>query len=376
MIDEKQKRPTVVAHDTPLMGSATNFPEQHYTTPEQKMQEELQKKFTPKRENSEYLSKVYKNLYYDKKADRVFFCGTDLGFVVSGEDTKLYSANFCKDRLCPMCNWRRSLKVFGQVSQIMDNMPEDYEYLFLTLTVRNCTSDELPDTIQALFDGWRYLYNKNPEFKKVIKGTFRAIEVKKEDTLLKKNGKKNRDFFHPALMESFIASRADYWHPHIHVILAVPKSYFQRAYYITQARWTEMWRKACKIEYDPIVHIEKVYLKDKDGNKIYEGIDKGKAVAEAGKYAVKDSDYLVLDDLDESSKRVQTLLDSLTGRRLCGFTGVFNEVRKKLALDDAENGDLIHTDQDTGEIRDDIATVLYRYKWRAGAYAMIDREEI
>ena len=67
------------------------------------------------------LSESYKRLGLEKKSFRVSECGTFLEFkkFVDGS-LKLNGANFCKVRLCPMCSWRRSLKIFSQVSEIMN----------------------------------------------------------------------------------------------------------------------------------------------------------------------------------------------------------------------------------------------------------------
>ncbi|HAT4163561.1 TPA: protein rep [Clostridium perfringens] len=92
-----------------------------------------------KKLNNLELAESYKRLGL-KKAYRVKECGTLLSFKrIDEELKKLFKANFCKDRLCPMCTWRRSMKIFGQVSKVMDRALEDKEYrfLFLKLTVKN-----------------------------------------------------------------------------------------------------------------------------------------------------------------------------------------------------------------------------------------------
>ena len=320
-----------------------------YSTTLQNLQEEISERFQNKKAHSEYLSKIYNELCFESKASRVFSCGTFLEFKVSEKEAKLQNANFCKDRLCPMCNWRRSLKIFSQVSTVMDNMPDEYEYLFLTLTVRNCETSELKETIDALLDGWRFLYNKEKVFRKAVSGSFRSLEVTRNDD----------------------TSSAFYgtFHPHLHCILAVKKSYFKK-HYITQKQWSELWKKACDLEYKPIVHIEKVYLKDSNGKKLKDEIDLKKAVVESSKYAVKSSDYLFKDRFELSCDTVEALLGALSGRRLCGWTGVFNDVRKKLKLDDAEQGDLVITSEDEN-IREDVACMLVRYQWRCGSYVSL-----
>lgn len=68
--------------------------------------------------------RIGSNKYY-----RVLDCSTFLEFrLTTVNDLKLTNANFCKVRLCPMCSWRRSLKIFGQVSKVMDYVEENYNY--------------------------------------------------------------------------------------------------------------------------------------------------------------------------------------------------------------------------------------------------------
>lgn len=348
MIDSKIKSSIGLPSDEALSGRFNELCG-YYTASLQSLQDEIEKKFVGKKEQTDILGAVYSVLDMENRSRRVLDCGSFLEFKVTEEKAKLQHANFCRDRLCPMCNWRRSLKIFAQVSKVMDALQaEGYQFLFLTLTVRNCSADELPSTVQALYDGWRYLYNKNKEFKSVIAGTFRSLEVKRK----------------------LDVPMSDPWygtyHPHLHCILAVRPDYFTGRNYISQKRWTKLWRDAVGLDYDPIVHIEKCYLKDENGKKQTEGIDIGKAVAEATKYAVKGSDYLNGEDIGLSAETVQHLLDALTGRRLCGWIGCFQKIRKALDLDDCENGDLVHIDDDS--IREDVACMVVRYSWRAGAY--------
>lgn len=56
--------------------------------------------------------RIGSNKYY-----RVLDCSTFLEWKYYFEinEKRLAKANFCKVRLCPMCSWRRSLKIFGQV---------------------------------------------------------------------------------------------------------------------------------------------------------------------------------------------------------------------------------------------------------------------
>lgn len=298
------------------------------------LQGEVDQRFQPKKCASEKLSSVYRSMNLLGRASRVRDCGSFLEFHVTESEKKLHLSNFCKDRLCPMCNWRRSLKIFSQVSRVMDFLEsQGFNFLFLTLTVKNCSSDDLPCTCQMLFDGWRNLYHEKSVFQKSVFGTFRSLEV----TRNKKTGE---------------------FHPHLHVVLAVKPDYFKHGY-ISQTQWAELWRSCCSLEYTPIVDIRRI----KDDSKGISG-----AVAEVAKYAVKSSDFLD-GTFSECTSYVSSFISALSGRRLCSFTGVFSKVRKQLSLDDVENGDLIHVDSDL--LRPDVAYMIVRYSWKAGVYVRV-----
>ncbi|MEQ6219808.1 protein rep [Levilactobacillus brevis] len=52
---------------------------------------------------------------YDVKAVNLAI----LRFRKIGEHLKLYQTWFCKKRLCPLCNWRKSMKNSSQLKQII-----------------------------------------------------------------------------------------------------------------------------------------------------------------------------------------------------------------------------------------------------------------
>ena len=284
------------------------------------------------------LAESYKRLGL-KKAYRVEECGTLLSFKKIEEDLKkLFKANFCKDRLCPMCSWRRSMKIFGQVSKVMDRALEDKEYrfLFLTLTVKNCTGEELSKVIDKMFKSLELLF-KRKEVKNIVIGYFRGLEVTHN---LDKNSK---DY--------------DTYHPHFHIILMVNKSYFnQSREYISQKKWTELWKDCLKVDYTPIVNVKAFKTASKEQTR--------KSICEVAKYTVKDNDYL-FEDIKMTDNTVAILNNALKGRRLIAFGKEFRKIHKELNLDDAEKGDLINTDVDD-TVRLEIEEIIENYKWNFG----------
>lgn len=309
-----------------------------------------------------------------RRARTVDGCGTFLEFHLSPEGKYLSQANFCKDRFCPLCNWRRSLKVFSQVSGVMDYLaPRGYRYLFLTLTLRNAWEDNFADTVQALYDGWRVLYHdymrvadsarcKEKRLKGIIKGTFRALECTISD------GEKSPDW------------RGSF-HPHLHVILAVEEDYFRHGRYLTTAQWRDIWRNCCNLDYNPQIDIQAVKPKaETSGADLSDGLKEisyESAVAELSKYPLKDADFLT--DYGNGfgpTRNLRGLIKGMSRRRLVGMTGCFREAAQALKLDDAEEGDLINVGPE--EIRTDVRNLIVRYHWRCGAYVerIISEDEL
>ena len=178
-----------------------------------------------------------------------------------------------------MCNWRRSLKIAFQNKRIIEvaNEREKLKWVFLTLTVRNCKGSELKPTMDEMMKAWNN-FSRYAVFKKAVKGYFRTMEVTR-----------NHDFK---------SKSYGTYHPHFHVLLAVPNSYFQGKNYVKQATWAELWGKAMKLDYTPIVHVAKVKPKaelaemTEYDQQLKEHMALEKAIYETSKYAVKDSDVI------------------------------------------------------------------------------------
>lgn len=280
-----------------------------------------------------------------KKAKRMFDCGNYLVFKMKDGTLKLYQAYFCKVRLCPMCNWRRSLKIAFQNKQVIEvaNQREKLKWIFLTLTVQNCKGSELKQTMDDMMQG----FNRLMKYKKVqgiSVGYFRTMEV-------------TRNY-------NFKSEWYGTYHPHFHVLLAVPTNYFGKNY-ISQKEWVELWGKAMKLDYAPIVHVKKVKPKKEIvemteyDDELKELMALEKAIFETSKYAVKDSDVIRGDKVTGSNLETVVDLDkALAYKRLIGYGGLLKKIHKELNLDDAENGDLIHVNDEQDEIANGAVDVM------------------
>ena len=268
-------------------------------------------------------------------------CGNNLLFSVNDKNEKKFKgAYFCRLRTCPMCNWRKSLKMFGQTNKIANKILEQNSstrFLFVTFTVKNCPAEKLEETINLMNQGFKDLTNKNrkiscsAKFKNNMLGYMRAIEVtynQQEDT----------------------------YHPHIHCIFAVKAGYFKGNSYIKKSDWQYIWGECCNTEYEPIVKVQTI----KNST--------AKAVAEVAKYPVKMDE---LANYDNENKAIQALIvftKILKGRRLITFGGVFTEARKQLKLDDVETGDLINLEDEQKENFQEVKKVLFMYNVKVGCY--------
>ena len=272
---------------------------------------------------------------------RMMDCGAYLKFAVSPSgDKRLFSANFCRDRMCPGCQKRRSLVIFHQVKNICSSIQKDfptYKYLLLTLTVPNVKADQLSDEIKHLHASWKRMSDR-AFFKKSIKGWFRALEV------------------------TYNGDRDDF-HPHIHVLLCVPSGYFKKNY-INQKQWLEHWRNATR--YPNITQVDVRAIRPNPKRPDSDSISS--AAAEVGKYATKPSNYVCRAPDGKyyaAHKIVRELAEGVARKRLIAFGGILKEYHLKLQQDDVESDsvDLINVGDDVTSID---AVMVQVYRWNVG----------
>lgn len=305
------------------------------------------------------------------KAARLRGCGQYLEFVEDAQGNKrLTRMTSCRVRLCPICSWRRSLKVYAQTKEIVDyiaGQSQDYRYIMLTLTVRNCTGDELNATLDNLLGAWNRLVRLDA-VARAAKGWYRSLEVVHDvypvitpemyhgDTARHiKSRKKWYDAHGYGIGDA--NPNYDMFHPHIHALLVVNKSYPTGRDYISQRDWAAMWRQSLRVNYNPRVDVRFV------AGETMEQLNK--AVCEVAKYACKDSDYIVPDDWDLTVATVRMLNDALAHRRLVAYGGVMRRVKQMLKQDDVDSGNLVDVgDADQPELVGDTRTV--RYWWYSG----------
>ncbi|MFK3479141.1 protein rep, partial [Staphylococcus aureus] len=102
-------------------------------------------KYTEKKQRNQVFQKFIKRHIGENQMDLVEDCNTFLSFVADKtlEKQKLYKANSCKNRFCPVCAWRKARKDALGLSLMMQyiKQQEKKEFIFLTLTTPNVMSD-------------------------------------------------------------------------------------------------------------------------------------------------------------------------------------------------------------------------------------------
>lgn len=301
-----------------------------------------------KRENLR-LVEIYKmtkekklNLISDSRLFDLEHCADTLLFMQNAEGKKkLKSANFCRLRLCPMCQWRRSLKMFGQVKKITDKILESdksIRFIFGTFTIRNCDAKDLEACIDNLNKKFRYLVASSLTFapakklKQNLLGYLKAVEVTYN-------------------------TKDKTYHPHLHVIFAVRNTFFSSSkYYMSKKEWINLWQQALGVDYKPQTDIRAI----KSGT--------AKAVAEVAKYPVKTAPILSLPD-DEAVEVLKTLTLSLHKKRFVAYGGIFKTIKQELKLTDVETDkDLVNVDIEQQERFNAVIAVLFKYNFKFGCY--------
>ena len=210
-----------------------------------------------------------------KKAKRCRECGSFLAFWVykhlltEEQRRTLESGNFCKVKWCPMCAMIKQRKLANELKSILKQIEASrpVKYVFLTLTVKNPPLTELKDTLKAMNKAFKLLAD-SPEFKSGVLGYIRALEALGGNT------------------------QAGEAHPHFHCLLVVKPSYFKGNKYISQARWSELWRRSLKVDYTPVVDVRRIRQKSAEWS------DVDSAIFETLKYLAKPQDIQRLSQAD------------------------------------------------------------------------------
>ena len=252
--------------------------------------------------------KLSKKMYaagFKRRAFLMEHCGDYIMFgkCESCGNIEVQHANLCRDRLCPVCSWRLSRKLYAEMCQTLCFISDldFYAAGFLTLTVRNCKVEDLGKTLKEMSEAWHRMFCSSRQLKKMVVGTARSVEITY-------NQKTNT------------------FHPHYHVIVLFEDDLIGQAE--MQKKFNKSWRTACGKDYTPITDFRVIDYITGDS------ADLSGAIAETYKYAVKHDDCA-----DMPLPVFREFVKQISGKRFQSYTGIIKRARQELQLQDTDDID-------------------------------------
>lgn len=148
-----------------------------------------------------------------------------------GKEYKLYESRFCRVRVCPLCQWRRALRLQARLHRALKELDNDGgRWIFLTLSLKTAPIGGIRSELSAISSAWQR-FTQLAEFRQAFVGYIRNVEITES------NGRA---------------------HPHLHVLLLTKSDYFTGGGYINQKRFVEMWRQSARVDYSPSAYVEAV----------------------------------------------------------------------------------------------------------------------
>lgn len=267
---------------------------------------------------------------YKRYAERILNCSNDVTLVVDNDQnsetygrTTFKDARWCRVRHCPMCTLARSAKLRANYLKNFtdENLGED-DYLFLTLTVQNCSVKDLKSTINMMNKAWQR-FTQRKDFPG--KGFIRSFEVTMQRNRLPIDGK-NKPSSGPATRcpEGFLMA-----HPHLHIVLCLKPDYFE-SNFKNKEWWITEWQSCLRSEYRPSVSIKRIEYKE---NLVI-------SLLETLKYSTKPADVEVSNDV--AGEWLYALTEQLHRVRAISVGGNIAEFCSQDKIDAIDN----HEDDD------------------------------
>ncbi len=282
------------------------------------------------RHSADLVADLYRgNISFDTYAQRMDSCAQILDFKLVpdldlGElQLKLSAAHFCRVPQCPVCQSRRSLMWKARALRVLPLVVRDYpnhRWLFLTLTQKNCSVNELRETVLGMNKSFARLTKLK---RWAVEGWIKSLEVTRGE-----DGSA---------------------HPHFHCLLMVSPSYF-RHNYLNYDEWSELWQRSARLDYKPQVHVRAV-AKDCDPTVL---------IPEILKYSVKES------DLYKSKEFLLGITEQLYKIRRVSVGGILRPYMKKL---EEEPEDLIGKNEEN-ENEVDEGHLYFEWKYREKKYRL------
>ena len=176
--------------------------------------------------NKEYVRPRWANYEAHRRANCMrYTLSAWKGKGTEDERRRVISASYCNKRTCPYCAKRIANANEKRVSKTLEKanaakMSRDkvgYKLLSITLTVPNCTGPQLREELKNELRALRSMLRHDNALSAIVKGYVYGTEMPR-------NGE------------------TGLFHPHIHLITAVPASYGGKGIYLSRQSLTELWK--------------------------------------------------------------------------------------------------------------------------------------
>ena len=261
---------------------------------------------------------AYDELGLTHTATQIRKCALDIHFDVFADNTRAVFRRpnefnyFCRQRHCPLCQMRRSLKSFYQLEPVYSRHVKDFprqRAIHMVLTVPNMWGDALEDELNAMKEGIRRL-TRCKDFKSRVTGWYRALEI------------------------TWNSKRFDF-NPHIHAALMMDEDYFKSngdpgSLYLHQKEWLRLWQRSMGRTDIKVLWVERVRMPHfKDGD-----ADPAKLLWELTKYVTKPSSFIPYNPQTRhyecDPEVLYYLHHALRGRHLTAKGGNFRRIHSEL----------------------------------------------
>ena len=248
-------------------------------------------------------------------------CSPQLRLRVSGElgEEPTYSyegVHWCRIRWCPVCMAAKSNKWMAKFLKAFASKPrlaDDPQFIFITLTIKNCKLSDLRATVTHMNKAWKKMVARTDS---PIEGFLRSLEITAQ---LNSDDKTKLHRIDGEIMV----------HPHFHAILAVPSNYFEGWYknYHSFDKWRAVWKKALGCDYDPIIHVKRIKpsVSETGNNSMV------KAVSETFKYCIKPAEFV--DFGEDSTDYLEGITEQTKNLRAVNVGGYFAKHISQKELD-------------------------------------------
>lgn len=202
-------------------------------------------------------------------------------------------ANLCRDRFCPICAWRLSMRRFGMMCNVVGDLTErfpDAVWQFVTLTVKNCAPDDLSATIDDMSAAWNKIFMRRSTKSRPILGWARSLEITYN-------------------------AKTHTVHPHFHILVIYKAGYGDSDWLVSA------WLNTVKRTAEPVAQNFQTIHPRSDSAEVISGTMA--AVLETYKYSVKSSDLFTM-----PLREFRSVDEQIKGKRMQSFGGVIKEIAR------------------------------------------------